>query len=589
MISLFLLVLFFILELSSFLTTLKKIGTLSSFIPDTKEYKFQHFLVPLLDLETIPSPSLLESIFSYREILDRKYPFTDLSEEEISKNYKIISCITLSSDSKSFLFFPVLRTLNTYLIQRRENLNDFSLLKSLIENSITDLYDNIIGRLYLPLLLGGLGAILSISLGFFEMSLQSQEISSLQSTLLVDFFKNISIGFLIFGLGMSLSILNIGISFPKAKQTLQVHLSAFYHFLQKEIHSASPNEIAEGNSTLPGDLIRFNQEFAKSVQALNTSIQKNHQTLLSQEKTLAILEKINPEKIALAGSTFFEELNMNSESFLLLAGQFAKLNSFVEITNKLFLVAESTLNRFSRFEGNIEKISQTIHLRLEESGKLLDFLGSHLSTLENRREDMQSIIISTDSILKESYKELTNSEREILFQFKESSLRSAEEYKKILQDFTRQSKEISLNLLDTLKTLENSVSDLSENRSLGNLPEQPVLQKSHEDTAALLFKQITSDLESMLKQMEERAITRENLFMDSLQKVVSTPSQALTFPEYPEQEFQKLMTQLNLNQIYMENVLKEVLKELRGDSSKNKDISSVSVSQTLADKVKKLF
>jgi hypothetical protein len=589
MISLLFFLLFFILELSFFLSTIKRIGSVSHFIPDKKEYKFQHFLVPLLDLETIPATYLLETISSYREILDKKYPFTDLSNEEIAKNYKIITCITLSSDSKSNLFFFVLRTLNTLLIQRRENLNDFSVFKSLIEKSITDMYDNISGMVYLPLLLGGLGAILSISLGFFEMSLQSQEISALRSTFLVDFFKNISIGFLIFGLGMTLSILNMGISFPKAKQTLQVHLSVFYQFLQKEIHSVSTNEIADGISTLPGDLIRFNQEFAKSVQVLNTSIHKNHQTLLSQEKTLAILEKINPEKIALAGITFFEELNKNSESFLLLAGQFSKLNSFIEITNKLFAVAESTLNRFSRFEGNIEKISQTIHLRLEESGKLLDFLGSHLSTLENRREDMQSIIISTDSILKESYKELTNSEREILFQFKESSLRSAEEYKKILQDFTRQSKEISLNLLDTLKTLENSVSDLSENRSPREIPEQPVLQKSPEDNSALLIKQIASDLESILKQMEERAITRENLFMDSLQKVASIPSQTLTFPEYPEQEFQKLMTQLNLNQIYMENVLKEVLKELRGESTKNKELTYVSVSQALADKVKKLF
>jgi hypothetical protein len=36
---------------------------------------------------------------------------------------------------------------------------------------------------------------------------------------------------------------------------------------------------------------------------------------------------------------------------------------------------------------------------------------------------------------------------------------------------------------------------------------------------------------------------------------------------------QKLLTQVNLNQIYFENILKELLKELRSDSEKNKSLS----------------
>jgi hypothetical protein len=272
--------------------------------------------------------------------------------------------------------------------------------------------------------------------------------------------------------------------------------------------------------------------------------------------------------------SFFNELDKNSDSIQQLANQFSNLNSFVEVTTNLFTVAEKTFSKFSNFEGNFEKIANTIDLRLEESGKLLEFLGSHLSTLETRRDDMQSVIITTDTILKESYKELTNSEREILYSFKETSLRSVEEYKKILQDYNRQSKEISLSLLDTLKSLEGSFSNLTE-REKDTHPSvsKDAIQKTYDESFLSSLKNLFSEFETRLQLMDEKSTNREIQILRALQNIPSPQESVSQQTSYPEAEFQKLLTQVNLNQIYFENILKELLKEIRSDSEKNKSLS----------------
>jgi hypothetical protein len=73
--------------------------------------------------------------------------------------------------------------------------------------------------------------------------------------------------------------------------------------------------------------------------------------------------------------------------------------------------------------------------------------------------------------------------------------------------------------------------------------------------------------------MDEKSTNRENQILRALQNIPSPQESVSQQTSYPEAEFQKLLTQVNLNQIYFENILKELLKELRSDSEKNKSLS----------------
>ena len=565
---------FVFLQIIFFFINRKEIILYSYFIPNENDFKRKYFLVPNLDLETIPTNKLLDSILSYREITDRNNPLTDLTKEEITKNYKVITCLTLSSTSKSIHFFPTLRTINSYLLKNRDSLLDSSTIKEMIHKSSMDLYESVLKSIKIPYYLGFLGTFSILILGIFTISMQTQEIITINDIVLRDILNTFAYSLLSSGIGLSLTIFSSVVTLKNAKNTLYQNTNSFYSFVQTDLLPSYYNNYSEGLSSFEASLLKFTQDFSNNVKHLHESNLVNHQALLSQQKVLDSLEKMDPEKIAKAGLLFFQELDKNSDSIQQLANQFSNLNSFVELTTNLFTVADKTFSKVSKFEGNFEKIANTIHLRLEESGKLLEFLGSHLSTLETRRDDMQSVIITTDTILKESYKELTNSEREILYSFKETSLRSAEEYKKILQDYNRQSKEISLSLLDTLKTMEGSISDLTEREKVTH-PSVSIdaIQKTKDEAFLSSLKNLFSEFETKLQLLDEKSTNRETQFLSALQNIPSPQHSVTQQTLYPEAEFQKLLTQVNLNQIYFENILKELLKELRGESQKSKGLS----------------
>ncbi len=552
----------------------KEIILYSYFIPNENDFKRKYFLVPNLDLETIPTNKILDSILTYREIIDRNNPLTDLTKEEINKNYKIITCLTLSSTSKSIHFLPTMRSINSYLLKNRDSLLDFSTIKEMIQKSGLDMYESILNSTKIPLYLGFLGTFFILILGSFTITLQIQESNFSNNIVVRDILNTFAYSLLSSGIGLCLTFFHSIVTLKNAKNILNQNTNSFYSFVQTDLLPSYYNNYSEGLSTFETSLLKFTQDFSNNVKHLHESNHINQQTLLSQKKVLDSLEKMDPEKIAKAGLSFFQELDKNSNSIQQLANQFSNLNSFVELTTNLFTIADKTFTKFSKFEGNFEKIANTIHLRLEESGKLLEFLGSHLSTLETRRDDMQSVIITTDTILKESYKELTNSEKEILYSFKETSLRSAEEYKKILQDYNRQSKEISLTLLDTLKTMEGSISDLTERDKVFH-PTVPMdaIQKTYDESFLLSLKNLFSEFETKLKLMDEKSTNRETQFLSALQNIPSPQPSVTQQTLYPEAEFQKLLTQVNLNQIYFENILKELLKELRDESQKSKGLS----------------
>ena len=557
-----------ILQLFLFLNQIRSIREYSHFIPPSTELTTRHFLIPFLDLETIPVSKILDTIGSYREV---KSTSLETSEYDLKNNYQIVTCISLSVDSYSYLFYPIIRSINIYLIKNKSSFIDAEIISKKINTAKEKLLQNINLQISLSILLSIFGSLVGILCGLGEILFFPEwtiEKFTNHHYWLILPLCNVCIGLLIF-------MITRFIILSSAETKSSKLLDALYAHLQSDVLPMNSNNLSGEIYSLEASLKNFNLDFQKNSLKMGAFLEKNYEILLSQERILEKLETLDPSKIAKVSNSVFKELHNSMDNISLFSKEFSNLKEFVGLSTNIFKVAEKTFDKISNFEINIQKIANTISLRLDESSKLLEFLGSHLSTLENRRNDIESVVIATDNILKESYRELSNSEREILHSFQESSQIASEEYKKILNEFVRQSKDISLNLIGSLKSIEDSFERYYKNQ---NLPEKSIEDHSSEysDFKDTRLQETLSKIQNILSVIEKNNQNNEDKNSKVLDNLLSYQKSLVEFTPVLQQsspienDIQKLITQMNLNQIYLENILKEALQDIRSEN-KRKD------------------
>jgi hypothetical protein len=577
-----LLLFFILLEIIYLLFIIFKIHNFVYLVPNINNIRINNYLIPKLDIDTIPVDILLNSLSNYREFINYDLLYKEISKETVERNYKVISCIISKNKSNSIEDNPIFFKINSFLIKNKSGLIDFLVIESIVEKKVDQEILNINYNLKFLLQICSLGILVIFTQYFFKISEFSKDNESL-------FNIDTSFHLIIF---YSLTLMLISYLFylilnylfqNKSLKTLNNNINNLFSFLQANVIPIYSSNLSENIFQLSQNLHKFNNDFYDNLKTQSEHFVKTQDHLVLQEKILNKLEVIDPVQIAQVNIQILKELNNNINNFKILNDHFSNLNHIVEVSSNLFIVAERTFDKFTNFDTNINKIADGINLRLQESTKLLEFLGSHLSTLENRKNEMDSIIITTDTILKNSYKELVHSENEILLSFKERTLSSTEELKKIVQEYVRQTKEISLDLYNNINSLDNTFKNLSNSSSL--MPPSNTYESLDIFTSSL--KEVLSRFEINLNSHLENGDKRDGELIN-LMKSASENSDSANNSKL-ETDLQKLLTQINLNQIYFENILKELLKELRSETNKNTEIARISYLKLTISKIKNLF
>ncbi len=577
-----LLLFFILLEIIYLLFIIFKIHNFVYLVPNINNIRINNYLIPKLDIDTIPVDILLNSLSNYREFINYDLLYKEISKETVERNYKVISCIISKNKSNSIEDNPIFFKINSFLIKNKSGLIDFLVIESIVEKKLDQEILNINYNLKFLLQICSLGILVIFTQYFFKISEFSKDNESL-------FNIDTSFHLIIF---YSLTLMLISYLFylilnylfqNKSLKTLNNNINNLFSFLQANVIPIYSSNLSENIFQLSQNLHKFNNDFYDNLKTQSEHFVKTQDHLVLQEKILNKLEVIDPVQIAQVNIQILKELNNNINNFKILNDHFSNLNHIVEVSSNLFIVAERTFDKFTNFDTNINKIADGINLRLQESTKLLEFLGSHLSTLENRKNEMDSIIITTDTILKNSYKELVHSENEILLSFKERTLSSTEELKKIVQEYVRQTKEISLDLYNNINSLDNTFKNLSNSSSL--MPPSNTYESLDIFTSSL--KEVLSRFEINLNSHLENGDKRDGELIN-LMKSASENSDSANNSKL-ETDLQKLLTQINLNQIYFENILKELLKELRSETNKNTEIARISYLKLTISKIKNLF
>jgi hypothetical protein len=577
-----LLLVFILLEFIYLLFIIFKISNFFYLIPDTNNIRINNYLIPKLDIDTIPVDIILNSLSNYREFINYDLLHKEISKETVERNYKVISCIISKNKSNSIEDNPILFKINSFLIKNKSGLIDFLVIESIVEKKVDQEILNINFNLKFLLQICSFGILVIFTQYFFKISeffIDNESLFNINTSFHLIIFYSLTLMLISYLFYLILNYL----FHNKSLKTLNNNINNLFYFLQANVVPIYSSNLSENIFQLSQNLHKFNKDFYDNLRTQSEHFVKTQDHLVLQEKILNKLEVIDPVQIAQVNIQILKELNNNINNFKILNEHFSNLNHIVEVSSNLFIVAEKTFDKFTNFDTNINKIADGINLRLQESTKLLEFLGSHLSTLENRKNEMDSIIITTDTILKNSYKELVHSENEILLSFKERTLSSTEELKKIVQEYVRQTKEISLDLYNNINSLDNTFKNLSNSSSL--MP--PFNTYESLDIFASSLKEVLSRFEITLNSYLENGDKRDGELIN-LMKSASVNSESANNSKL-ETDLQKLLTQINLNQIYFENILKELLKELRSETNKNTEIAKISYLKLTISKIKNLF
>lgn len=563
-----------------------KISNFINLIPDINNIHIKNYLIPKLDIDTIPTDTILNSLSNYREFINNEILYKEFSKETVEKNYKVISCITSKNKLKSFNDNFILFKINSYLIKNKSGLVDFIMIESIVEKKVEEEILNINYNLKFALHICTFGILVILTQYFYNVTDYMKENESLikiDNSFYLIILYCLILSLIAYGFYMILNQFFIN----KALKDLNKNINNLFLFLQSDLIPIYSSNLSENIFQLSQNLQKFNKDFNDNLISQSEHFAKSKDQLVLQEKILNKLEVIDPVQLAQVNIQILKELSNNIINFKILNEHFSNLNHIVEVSSNLFIVAERTFDKFTNFDTNLNKIAEGINLRLLESTKLLEFLGSHLSTLENRKNEMDSIIITTDTILKNSYKELVHSENEILLSFKERTASSTEELKKIAQDYVRQTKEISLDLYNNINSLDNTFKKLSV--SSASIPDSNNNESLAFYTSSLkeVFSKFESTLNSYLENGNKRDEELFNLFKNS--SAISVNSNINTNNSNIETDLQKLLTQINLNQIYFENILKELLKELRSQTHKNNEIAKISYLKLTTSKIKNIL
>ncbi len=579
--------LFIFLVTLNYLIFYFKIKNFSNNLPPLNNLRVKNYLIPFfvfIDLENIPVNTLLNSLSNYKETLSHTNSKNDNSRQSFDNNFKVISCITDKKQSSESI--PLLNKINSVFLKNKTGIIEFQVIQSIMEKAFKD-DDLVIKRqINLGLHICLLGILVLFIQHFLKYTDLLSNFLSLQNT---DNSINEVILYSLFLIFFSYTMYSISYYFiySNSLKIYNENLNNFYLFIQSDLVPMYSNNLSENLFNFSQNLNKFNKDLSNNLNFQANFYEKSNDHLVLQEKILNKFQLIDPVQIAQTNIQILKELNNNIHNFKVLNEHFSNLNHIVEISSNLFIVAERIFDKFTNFDSNITKIAEGINLRIQESSKLLEFLGSHLSTLENRKNEMDSIIIATDNILKNSYNELIHSESEILLSFKESTNSSTAELKKIVHEYVRQSKEISLDLYNNINLLNDTFKNVSVNPNLNSIGNQ---NESFQFFTQSL-KEIFAKLETNLNIHMENNSKKDEEFLNLIKSVSIIPENMNinSSSNILETDLQKLLTQINLNQIYFENILKELLKELRNETNKSNEIAKISYLSLTKSKIKNIF
>jgi hypothetical protein len=453
--------------------THKQIKVLGLIIPSLKFFKLKRYNIPIEDLQEFQPKEILKNLASYENKQKLKYKqvfyendeentelFSEVEEEEY-QNQNEVSLIN-PNESTNEIFDEILLAINVYLLRNKGAATDFNLIKDVVERNLDMEEEDISHTVTVPLYLGLMGTMVGIVFGLLNLFLVSDSNADFD---IKGFLGGVSIAMFASFWGLFCTVANSSFNLKNARRSLERSKNIFYTFLQTELLPILNQSVSSSIYTLHTNLLKFNDNFTVNLNKLSSMLNKNHDALIAQERILTALDNIDIAEFAKANVKVLKELKTGTEQLEKFSQYLNSLNHLSSKTSSLSNSFDDLLNRTNNFQSLAEKLDS----RVEESNRLVQFLGEHYKHFEFREDVIKELIQKVDDTMIKSLNLLevhTETKIEAIKQI------TVKEEDLLTQSFAENRSQFSkLSLLDDLKKSVNEIK-MSSAGQIGSIKEE---------------------------------------------------------------------------------------------------------------------
>ena len=332
----------------------------------------------------------------------------------------------------------IINAINGYLSNNKGSINDFHLLKDIVDRNTDSAENEIQTQLPLPLYLGLAGTMIGIVCGLWGTHITSDtEILTSANGLLTRVAWAMTISFM----GIVITTVNSFLSKREIRNT-EAEKHKFLSWMQAELLPELSSDTATALVKMAQNLNNFNHVFERNNVKLQSTLDEIYKTAVTQSQTtneqarlLETVQRLDITKVALANVTMYDKLLNCSEEISTLGKYLHSANLYVkyikELTEKLDS-AEDKVNmigemaRFFRDErANLESMKALTAQTLGKTDVALQQATNNLmhsidqqyveliKHFEKQRETMQSVAEEQQNALLKRMTELTNLTEEL--------------------------------------------------------------------------------------------------------------------------------------------------------------------------------
>lgn len=352
--------------------------------------------------------------------------FPSEMEETLQKSVDESQTVSIQlSDSNPQIsedFCKILDTINGYLSNNHGVVNDFHLMKDIVDRKCDNMEEEISSLTPMPLYLGLIGTMFGILVGVGYLIVSK----SIDSMLSIDADKaSIGIKALLGGVALAMISSIVGILLTtvgalKSKNARVHHIetkNGFFDWLQICLIPSLADNTTSAVLTLKQNLDIFNADFSNSIAELKSAFALMNQTFTQQESILERIEQIDLKKVAGANLKILSQLESTTSTLNVFNKSIADTTDYIESVRSLTSKLDDYLQRtdlivemscFFKEENEQLKSRKTL---------LLGVVDGYKQEADVRTAEISQVIGKIDSTLGEAIRELQENTQQRLDEF----------------------------------------------------------------------------------------------------------------------------------------------------------------------------
>ena len=477
-----------IIQMIIFRNTRAKIQIFQKAIPKEDQFQIVEAQVPIQVLEQKSTREIAEGLDRYIKKNEPEVPKVEEVVEAVeetpiallAKNQTVPVPIIQTVSESQTVFKKILLSLNTYLLRNKGSVTDFSLVKDVVERHIDALDNDIKISLPIPLYLGLMATMAGIVLGLMNMPNLGIDIANQAEA---DNFSN-GINILLSGVriamlaslaGLLLTTLNSGYFYKGSKSEVEASKNGFYTFLQTELLPILAQNVNASLYSLQLNLMQFNHEFTGNINRLGGMMGKNYDALIVQDRILDKLEKSDFTDLVKSNIFTFKKISKSVQELEKTVATLEQFNSYLVGMNEFITNTRALNSRVGEVltrTDNFRVIAEQIHHNLNKTTQLQEFLNSHFTELEARKQLINNAVASVDDVLDRSLDELKEHVQEKISEIREFSIKQQDLMTDVMQDNAERSKiffkDLQTNMVGVVEENQTAFHQLKHLKELSN-------------------------------------------------------------------------------------------------------------------------